>query len=98
MVGGGVGPSGARFARLAAKVPARRIPDVIERLHALYLAERTEGESASDFFGRVDVPRVKLAVADLEELELNEATATDFVDLGEDSEFRPETQAGECAA
>jgi sulfite reductase beta subunit-like hemoprotein len=41
MVGGDVGPDGARFGRLAAKIPARRGPAAIERLLALYGAERT---------------------------------------------------------
>src|SRR4029079_11283817 len=55
MVGGGVSEHGATFARLAAKVPARRMPDVVERLIDLYSKEKQPGESATDFFGRIDV-------------------------------------------
>ena len=40
MVGGGTTGEGATFARLAAKIPARRIPDVVERLIALYTREK----------------------------------------------------------
>ena len=40
MVGGGAEGQEATFARLAAKVPARRIPDVVERLIALYSREQ----------------------------------------------------------
>ena len=48
MVGGGATGQEATFARLAAKVPARRIPDVVERLIAMYSRERQPDESASD--------------------------------------------------
>ena len=98
MVGGGVDDSGAHFGRLAAKIPARRVPRAIERLAALYRREAEKGESATAFFGRVDLPRVKLVLADLEELSEQGALSEDFIDIGEESEFRPETQEGECAA
>jgi sulfite reductase (NADPH) hemoprotein beta-component len=98
MVGGGVDDSGARFGRLAAKIPARRIPEAIERLVALFQAAGRNDESATEFFARVDLPRVKRVLADLEELSPESAVADDFVDVGEDTEFNPETQAGECAS
>ncbi|MDR1988796.1 MAG: nitrite/sulfite reductase, partial [Acidobacteriaceae bacterium] len=54
MVGGGTTTAGASFGRTVAKIPARRIPDALERLIALYQRERTEGESAPAFFQRLD--------------------------------------------
>jgi sulfite reductase (NADPH) hemoprotein beta-component len=84
MVGGGLGQDGAHFARLAAKVPARRMPLAVERLVALYQAGRDEGEAASAFFRRVDVARVKAVLADLELLPAAQAEPLDFVDLGAD--------------
>ena len=98
MVGGGVDDQGARFGRLAAKIPARRIPQAIERLVALYDLERETGESATAFFGRVELPRVKKVLSDLEEMSEESAAGDDYIDLGEEAEFHPETQAGECAA
>jgi sulfite reductase (NADPH) hemoprotein beta-component len=98
MVGGGVDQRGARFARLAAKVPARRAPAAIERLIELFAAERRAEETAAAFFARVDVARVKAALADLEALGEDTARPEDFVDLGEDRDYQPETQEGECAA
>jgi len=98
MVGGGVDDSGAHFGRLAAKIPARRVPRAIERLAALYRREGQKGESATVFFARVDLPRVKGVLADLEELNEQTALSDDFIDIGEETEFRPETQEGECAA
>ena len=73
------------------------MPEVLERLVGLYNLDREHGESATAFFGRVDLPRVKAALADLEQMDENTADALDYIDLGEDTEFRPETQEGECA-
>ena len=98
MVGGDASGDGARFGRLAAKIPARRAPAALERLIALYTDERAAGESATAFFGRVDPARVKQALGDLERLTPEDAVPDDFIDLGEDAEFRPEVMDGECSA
>jgi sulfite reductase beta subunit-like hemoprotein len=83
LLGGGVGDEGARFGRLAAKIPARRLPQAVERLLALYLAERAEGETASAFFARVPVERAKAALAEVEALPAEAAAPDDFEDLVE---------------
>ena len=98
LVGGGTEHGGASFGRLASKVPARRIPEVVDRLIEMYAKERTEGESAPDFFRRVSVDRVRLTLADLERLTKEEAVPTDYVDLAESGEFAPEVMDGECSA
>lgn len=97
LVGGGLGPEGARFGRLAAKIPARRIPQALERLVALYLAEGAPGEDAPAFFSRVDPARARTVLADLAELPQEALRPDDLVDLGESAPFRPETGEGECA-
>jgi sulfite reductase (NADPH) hemoprotein beta-component len=103
MVGGGVDPgsgdaAAVSFARLAAKVPARRIPQAVERLIELYARERQPGESATGFYARIDVERVRTALADLERLRPGDAVPGDFVDLGEAEEFAPVVLDGECSA
>jgi sulfite reductase (NADPH) hemoprotein beta-component len=98
MVGGGPEGDAVRFGRLAAKVPARRLTVALERLLDLYLTDRENGESATAFFMRVDVARVKRALADLEQMAPATMTADDYVDLGETGEFNPEIQEGECSA
>jgi len=98
MVGGGIDTGGARFCRLAAKVPVRRVPEVVERLVALYVSERDAGEAAPAFFRRVDVGTVKAALADLETITPQDAAPEDFIDLGEDTQFKVEAQEGECSA
>ncbi|HUL78357.1 MAG TPA: nitrite/sulfite reductase [Vicinamibacteria bacterium] len=98
MVGGGIHDDGARFGRLAAKIPARRLPEALDRLIDLFVAQRAEGESARAYFQRVDLAHVKGALAGLEALPPEQATPHDFVDLGEQGEFKLETMEGECSA
>jgi len=98
MVGGGTEHGGASFGRLASKIPARRIPDAVDRLIEMYAKERNVDESAPDFFRRVSVERVRLVLADLERLTTEQAVPTDFVDLAEAAEFAPEVLDGECSA
>jgi sulfite reductase beta subunit-like hemoprotein len=98
MVGGGATGEEASFARLAAKIPARRLPDAVERLISLYTRARKPNESAPDFFARVDLSHVKHELADLERLTAQEATPADFIDLGEIEAFSPEVMDGECSA
>ena len=99
MVGGGVDEKGgAHFARLAAKVPVHRVDTAVERLIGLYRAERQTSETATAFFRRVDIARVKDTIADLERVRPEETTPTDFVDLGEKAAFEVTTMQGECSA
>jgi sulfite reductase (NADPH) hemoprotein beta-component len=98
MLGGGAGEARTTFGRLAAKIPARRIAEAVDRLVALYTEERNPSEAPLAFFRRVEVQRVKVLLRDLEALAEADAVAEDFVDLGEDTEFKVETQEGECVA
>jgi sulfite reductase beta subunit-like hemoprotein len=98
MLGGGAGPDGATFGRLTAKIPARRIPEAVNRMLSLYQEERTTGETATAFFLRVDPAHARAAVADLEKMPAEEAQPVDFIDPGEDHAFNPEVMDGECAS
>jgi sulfite reductase beta subunit-like hemoprotein len=97
MVGGRASAQGATFARLAAKVPARRVSTAVERLLDWYRRERTDGESPEAFFGRAPVPAVKALLADLETFVAADAAPDDYVDLAETQAFTPEVMEGECA-
>jgi hypothetical protein len=50
-------------------VPARRGGEALERLVALYRGDAREGETAKEFFRRVELERVKAVLADLEAAE-----------------------------
>jgi sulfite reductase (NADPH) hemoprotein beta-component len=78
LLGGGTDEAGARFGRLAAKVPARRLPAAVERLLDLYAAERAPGETATAFLARIPVERAKAALAELETLDGVTAQEADF--------------------
>jgi hypothetical protein len=98
MVGGGTDNGVTTFGRLAATIPARRAIRALERLTALYLDQRSPGEPPSAFFRRVDLSLAKAALAPIERLTPETAAPEDFVDLGDDTAFRPEVMDGECSA
>ncbi len=98
MVGGAATERGASFARTAAKIPARRVPEAVERLIAFYQREKDEGESAPSFFQRMDIQRVSGELLDLQHLTVADAVPDDFVDLAETTAFAPEIMDGECSA
>lgn len=97
LAGGGVWGEIARFGRVVAKVPARRVTAALERLLRLYIDERRADDTGESFFARQDLARLKALLADLEGLTPQNATAEDFIDLGETTAFRPDTMEGECA-
>jgi sulfite reductase (NADPH) hemoprotein beta-component len=97
MVGGGTTADGAAFARLAAKIPARRLGAALARILEWYGRERTAGETPRGFFARAKVGDVKALLADLEAFDPARASAEDYVDLGDTRAFVPEVMEGECA-
>jgi sulfite reductase (NADPH) hemoprotein beta-component len=94
-LGGGVDARGARFGRQVVKIVARRVPDAVVRLFELYGRERAGGESAADFFARVDP---KAVVAALGPLVATAPEAGENADFGESEGFLVRTGDGECAA
>ena len=55
-------------------------------------------ETAPDFFARLEVPRVKALLADLETITPEDAVDDDYIDLAEDAQYKMEVQEGECSA
>lgn len=98
MVGGGADDAGAVFGRTVARIPARRASEAVDRLVALYNTSRNDGETLAGFFRRADIAQVKGTLAGLEGIAEADATPLDFIDLGEEHEFKPEVQEGECSA
>jgi sulfite reductase beta subunit-like hemoprotein len=98
MIGGGATDDLTTFGRHVATVPARRGFIALERLTDLYRKERGPDEAPLAFFRRIEVPKVKAVLADLEKLSPEAATEIDFIDLAEDHAFNPEVMDGECSA
>jgi sulfite reductase beta subunit-like hemoprotein len=97
LLGGGLSPEGARFGHLAAKIPARRVGQALDRLVALYAAEHAPGEGTAAFFARLPIEKAKAALRGLDQLTPETLTREDLVDLGETGEYRTDTLEGECA-
>jgi sulfite reductase (NADPH) hemoprotein beta-component len=97
-LGGGFGAEAAAFGWLAAKLPARRVPQAVTRLIELYERERRPGEAPETFLARVEPVSVRALLADLEKLDAADAVPDDFVDLGEEKQFEVKLSEGECAA
>ncbi|MGQ0507807.1 MAG: nitrite/sulfite reductase [Myxococcaceae bacterium] len=96
-LGGGVDREGAKFGRLVAKIPARRVPEAIDRLIADYESNRHPDETARRYFQRVELDWAKKLIADLAALTEATARPEDFVDLGSSVQFQVEAMDGECA-
>jgi len=98
LLGGGITADGVRFGQLAAKIPARRVGQALDRLAALYREQRRPGEGGRAFFERVPPAEAKRALADLAQLTPETLTREDAIDLGETAEYGVEILEGECAA
>lgn len=94
-VGGGIGDDHAEFGRLIGKVPARRGPATLERLLDYYVAN---GGTDQTFWNNAPMDALKALIADLTVLADNDATAEDFIDLGQAAAFEVQTSEGECSA
>lgn len=97
LLGGFLTETGAVFGRVAARIPARRIPEAVMTLTSLYLSQRREGEEPGPYFAR-EFEKAQGQLLALEQLGLDEASNEDFVEPGASEEFRPVTLEGECAA
>jgi len=79
-------------------VPAKRIPEVVERLTGRYVAERQKGESFQAFIQRVGKVEVKNMVNDLTRMPSHDEDPTLYTDWGDSREFTiGDMGIGECA-
>jgi sulfite reductase (NADPH) hemoprotein beta-component len=100
MTGGEIAGGEAVFAKTVARIPARRVPEAVERLLKLYGSEGAPGETPAAYFRRIGVGRQKELLADLERLTPYDARPEDFLDPGQegDAAFAVELKTGECAS
>jgi sulfite reductase beta subunit-like hemoprotein len=97
-LGGGIDLDGATFGRQVVKLPAKRVPEAVAQLLALYEKDKREGEAALAFFRRVDAEVVKAHLASLSEFDPATALPDEYLDHGDDQPFVVAIGAGECAA
>ena len=99
LVGGGCTDEGvAHFGKVVSKVPVHRLTDAIDRLLELYRAQRQGDENLGAFFRRIQPATATAALKDLAELQPDQMTDDDLIDLGEHQAFAPEVMDGECAS
>jgi sulfite reductase (ferredoxin) len=79
-------------------VPAKRIPEVVERLTGRYVAERQKGETFQAFIQRVGKVEIKNMVNDLTKLPTHDEDPSLYTDWGDSREFTiGDMGVGECA-
>ncbi|MEM4705744.1 MAG: hypothetical protein QW053_04280, partial [Candidatus Nitrosocaldus sp.] len=106
LLGGKVGKDNA-LGRVVARVPAKRIIDVILRLIDVYRNERLDGEGFASWIDRVlegkgtnikSIDDLKPIIEEASMLPSPEDDPESYVDYGSDSRFIVKTARGECAA
>jgi sulfite reductase beta subunit-like hemoprotein len=85
-------------ARLKARLPAKRVPDAVERWLRYYEEERADGEQFNAFVERVGTAPFEERVADLAmPVEFSLETMNEFIDWSRAEPYRVERGEGECA-
>ena len=84
--------------RLKSRLPAKRVPEAVERWVRLYEAERAEGEEFNAFAERVGAERFESEVKDLTlPAEFSLETMQQFIDWQRATPYKVERGEGECA-
>jgi sulfite reductase beta subunit-like hemoprotein len=96
MLGGEVSGRGVRFARQIMPLPAKRVPEVIRELLALYRSGRQPGEVFRAWVERTPQEEIVARLRPFAETAENEQEL--FVDWGDTETYSLQLGRGECAA
>ena len=84
--------------RLKARLPAKRVPEAVERWVRFYESERTEGEEFNAFVERIGTDEFEARVKDLAmPVEFSLDTLDQFIDWSRSEPYKVERGEGECA-
>jgi sulfite reductase beta subunit-like hemoprotein len=84
--------------RLKARLPAKRVPEAVERWVRFYEDERAEGEEFNPFVERVGTEPFEAQVKDLAmPVEFSLETMNEFIDWSRSEPYKVERGEGECA-
>jgi hypothetical protein len=84
--------------RLKSRLPAKRVPEAVERWIKLYEGEREQGEEFNAFAERNGAEIFEAAVKDLTlPAEFSLETMQQFIDWNRSSPYKVERGEGECA-
>ncbi len=100
MLGGNYDDGRVRMGqRLEVRIPAKRIPDAVERFVRYYQANRHEGEQFNDFVDRVGTSEFENLISDLSApVKYDEVHRAEFIDWNRTGFYKLERGEGECAA
>jgi sulfite reductase (ferredoxin) len=98
-IGGRYGGEGVAFGqRLKIRLPAKRVPDAVERWIRFYEAERAEGETFNAFAERVGLAEFETRAKDLSlPVEFNLENIEHFIDWQRREPYQVIRGEGECA-
>ncbi len=81
------------------RLPAKRVPDAVEKWIRMYEAERNEGEEFNAFAERVGTGRFEEEIAELAlPAEFNLDNLLEFIDWNRRDPYKVERGEGECAS
>jgi sulfite reductase beta subunit-like hemoprotein len=100
MLGGNYDDGRVRMGeRLEVRVPAKRIPDAVERFIHFYQANRREDEPFNDFVDRVGASAFEDTIKDLSlSVKYDQEHQHEFIDWNRSNLYKLERGEGECAA
>jgi sulfite reductase beta subunit-like hemoprotein len=98
-IGGRAGDGDVAFGkRLKSRLPAKRVPDAVERWLRMYEAERDPGETFDAYAERVGNERFEAEVKPLTlPAEFSLETMEEFIDWNRSTPYKVERGEGECA-
>jgi len=95
---GGSPHGDGRLAKFTMKLPARHIPDAVEKLLDAYIDERQDGEKFAAWSGRVGTPHVQELLAEYRVVPQFNENPMAYVDWGQSKLFTLDDMGeGECA-
>ncbi|MBK9926387.1 MAG: nitrite/sulfite reductase [Anaerolineales bacterium] len=98
VLGGEWAHNAGSYGLAVAAVPAKRIPEVVERLTGRYVADRQKNESFRAFIQRIGKVEIKNMVNDLTKIPAHDEDPTIYTDWGDSREFTiGDIGVGECA-
>jgi hypothetical protein len=84
--------------RLKARLPAKRVPEAVQRWVRFYESDRQDGEPFHAFVDRVGTPEFEALVKDLTmPIEFNLENMNYFIDFNRQGPFEVQRGEGECA-
>ena len=84
--------------RLKARLPAKRVPDAVERWIRNYEEKRNDGEDFNEFVDRVGADQFEELISDLTlPVEFNAENLLQFIDWNRSEPYKVERGEGECA-